>query len=91
MSIEDDKVKVETIKRRLKRKNAWHHNYLDELVDTETRSLCNWLANKGPRAQCQYLINNGWTVDEIVKEGKRQRRHIEDHFKSINGSKKRKH
>lgn len=65
-----------TIKRRLKRHDSWHCNYLDILVDSELRMQGNTLANKGPRQQCRFLLKHGWTIDEIVKEGKRQRKYI---------------
>lgn len=74
---------VNTIKRRLKRKDAWKFNYLDELVDSAMRSKANHLANKGPRAQCDYLLRNGWTIDEIVKEGIRVRRAIREHMSKL--------
>ena len=67
---------VEKIKRRLKRKDAWHQNYLDNLVDNTMRLRANELANKGPRAQVEFLLHNGWTKEEIVKEGRSVRSHI---------------
>lgn len=70
---------VETIKRRLKRKEAWQFNFLDELVTSTMRTMGNHLANKGPRAQCEFLLEHGWTIDEIVKEGRRVRRLIRKH------------
>jgi hypothetical protein len=74
---------VETIKRRLKRKDAWHRNYLDDLVDSATRVLANDLANDGPRAQCEFLLQNGWTVDEIVSAGRKVRRLIHKHMSGL--------
>ena len=74
---------TDTIKRRLKRKEAWQHNYLDDLVTSTMRSKANQLSNKGPRAQCNYLLQNGWTIDEIVEEGRRVRRLIRKHMSGL--------
>jgi len=89
---------IETIKRRLKRKDAWEFNYLDDMVTSTMRSIANRLANKGPRAQCEFLLKHGWTVKEIVSEGRSIRRYIRKHnagFMSTSSGKilkkKRKH
>ena len=89
MSIDEQKEQVETIKRRLNRKDAWHHNYLDDLVDSEMRALANRLANNGPRAQSHFLLNNGWTVKEIVKHGRRTRKSIYKHMKEMHKPRKK--
>lgn len=76
MKIKYNKQAVETVVRRLKRKDAYRHNYLDDLVDSTLRMLGNTLANRGPLAQCKFLLANGWTVREIVKHGQRTRKMI---------------
>lgn len=83
--------RIETIKRRLKRKHAWKPNYLDGLVDNTTRIIMNQLANKGPRAQCEFLLEHGVTVDEIVKHGKEVSHYIRKHAKELNLNARRRH
>jgi hypothetical protein len=71
------------VKRRLKRKDAWHCNYLDELVDSVLRIKCNRLANSGPQAQCKFLLRNGYTVDEIVSYARRLRKSVRKYMKTF--------
>jgi hypothetical protein len=82
---------VETIKRRLKRRDAWHYNYLDNIVESIMRLKQNELANKGPRAQVEFLLRNGCTIKEIVKEGRSVRRYIRTVMSTMTTSKKKKH
>ena len=76
MSTGSDSIRVETIKRRLLRKKAWQANYLDECVDSTLRIMGNELSNKGPRAQVKFLLAHGWSVKEIVREGRRVKKWI---------------
>lgn len=89
MSRDSGSVGVETIKRRLKRKNAWHHNYLDEIVDSTLRSIGNKLSNDGPRAQVTFLLKNGWEIKEIVAAGYKVQKLIVTHVKGVHESKHR--
>lgn len=82
---------VEKIKRRLKRKDAWHYNYLDEIVENTMRIKQNQLANRGPRAQVKFLLRNGWNKEEIIKEGRRVRRIIYKAMSAMATPKKKHH
>ncbi len=82
---------IETIKRRLKRKDAWRVGYIDDLVESTVRIMQNELYNKGIRAQCNFLMQNGVSVDEIVEEGKKVRKLISKHMKGIVSDTKHRH
>jgi predicted transcriptional regulator len=68
---------------KLQRKKAWQSGYLDELVDSTTRLIMNDVNNKGRTAQVKFLLDNGWSVNEIVSEGKRIRTLIVKHVKGM--------
>ena len=68
---------------KLQRKKAWQSGYIDELVDSTTRLIMNDVNNKGRTAQVKFLLDNGWSVNEIVSEGKRIRTLIVKHVKGM--------
>jgi hypothetical protein len=61
---------------KLQRKKAWTRGYLDDLVDSTTRIIMNDVNNKGRTAQVKFLLSHGWSVNEIVNEGRRVRKLI---------------
>ena len=73
------------IKKRLVKRRAWHHNYLDDMVEDALRIKGNQLASAGPREQVKFLIDCGYTSDEIVKSAKRIRKYITKHVKELRG------
>lgn len=48
MKIKYNKQALDTVVKRLKRKDAYRYNYLDDLVDSTLRMLGSTLANRGP-------------------------------------------
>lgn len=83
--------RISRIKRRLKKRKAWIHGYLDDFVDNQTRIIANNLYNQGLEAQVKFLLEHGITVNEIVKEGKRVRKLVVDHFTGMAENGKHKH
>lgn len=80
---------TERVIRKLKYNKAFVSGYLDDLVDNETRLIMNNVNNKGRTSQVKFLLNQGWSVDEIVHEGKRVRKLIVKHVKGFKVRKKK--
>ncbi len=81
---------VETVRRRLKRKHAWGFHYMEDLARDAAQQMINDLTNhKSDSYLVQFLLERGFSPEEIVHEGKRVRKLVVRHHKKIHEKEKR--